>query len=234
MVYYIDFYKVNTRSRISPLWMIWAPRASAASKYGERTLGRLRTSRSSTSHGIEHAQHFVALLFQKAGRIDFILPRQIDDVGHPGGTTYPDAIRAQGIFHLRPSSAIAPVQSGRTFRCALRVGRVDRAATSVIVAFCSLLESGKGLGALLRLPGKTAHGNLMCGHLFTGMTRREANRLAQDAFPSCIYLHVDRTHLICYSSFLFTSGKRKGSGGPLLRLLGRTVRGNLRWWMFLC
>ena len=165
LVYYIDFYEVNLRSRISPLWVTWTSRASAASKYGERTLGRLRTSRSSTPNGIDRAQHFVALLFQKAGRIGVNLPRQVDDVGHPGGTTYPDAIRAQGIFLLRPSSAIAPVQSGRTFRCALRVGRVDRAATSVIVAFCSFLEGGKGLGALLQLPGKTARGNPICGHL---------------------------------------------------------------------
>ena len=32
-------------------------------------------------------------------------------------------------------------------------------------------------------------------------------------------------------AFLFTPGKRKGSCGPLLRLSGKTDRGNLRWWM---
>ena len=42
---------------------------------------------------------YVALLpFQKAGRLGAILLRSVDDIGHPGGTTYPDAIRAQGIF----------------------------------------------------------------------------------------------------------------------------------------
>ena len=32
------------------------------------------------------------------------------------------------------------------------------------------------------------------------MTRREANRLAQDALLSCMYLNVEQTHLICFSS----------------------------------
>ena len=43
-------------------------------------------------------RHFVALLFQKASRLGAILLRPVDGIGHLGGTTYPDAIRAQGIF----------------------------------------------------------------------------------------------------------------------------------------
>ena len=66
---YIGFYGANTRSRISPLWMVWILRAWAASTYGGRTLGRPRTSRSSTTQGRDHAQHYVALLLLKAGRI---------------------------------------------------------------------------------------------------------------------------------------------------------------------
>ena len=160
--------------------------------------------------------------------------RPVDDVGHPGGTTYPGAIRAQGIF-LRPSSAIAPVQSGRTFRCALRVERVDRAGT--FCYSCVLFTPGKrkGVGGPPSASWEdSSRQSQVVFTLFTGMMLREASWLAQGALLTLVNICtlIGRTSSVIVP-FLFTSGKRKGSGGPLLRLLGMTVRGNLRWWMLL-
>ena len=161
--------------------MVWTLRAWAASTYGERTLGRPRTSRSSTTQGRDHAQHYVALLLQKAVRIGSFCYVQlmtlvilVYDLSRRSG-------RRESSF-LRPSSAIAPVQSGRTFRCALRVERVDRAGA--VCYSCVLFTSGKrkGVGGHPSASWEDrSRQSQEVSTLFAGMTRREVNRLAQGA-----------------------------------------------------
>ena len=83
---------------------------------------------------------------------------------------------------LRPSSAIAPVLSGRTFRCALRVGRVDRAGAVCYSCGPFTLGKRKGVGGP---PSASWEDNSRQSQevyaLLAGMTRREVNRLAQGA-----------------------------------------------------
>ena len=72
-------------------------RLGSTSKHSGPTLGRLRTSRSSTAHGGNHAKSLHRLALLKAVRLGAILLPPVDDLCHPGGI-FPDAIRAQGTF----------------------------------------------------------------------------------------------------------------------------------------
>ena len=88
-------------------------------------------------------------------------------------------------------------------------------------------------GALLRLPGRTVRGNLRRRSLYS-LGWRVVRPLARTGrFLTCLvnsYTLIGRT-LPVIVPFLFSPGKRKGSCGPLLRLPGKTDRGNLRWWI---
>ena len=131
-----------------------------------RSDGTLRLDCSSPPGDQAQQYLFGVLLFKKARKLGFnFIPRSMASQAIPSVQTRFRRNSCAGTFFLRPSSAIAPVQSGRTFRCALRVA---------------------------------------CHPL-------------------------DEVGTICHSlSFSFTPGKRKGSWGPLLRLTGKTVCGNLR------
>ena len=92
---------------------------------------------------------FVLLLFERAGRLRFLVLGRYHQV-IPSLQCYPDAIRAQGPFFSPPiirdrAGAIRPdfsvcVES----RCTL----AGRASTVIACLSCSLLGSGKGVGGL--------------------------------------------------------------------------------------
>ena len=120
-------------------------RLGLAPKHSERALGRLRTSRSSTPLGGDHAQSLrrFALPEGWSVRCLFATPSRsyLSSWGH-----FSRRNSRAGNF-LRPSSAIAPVQSGRTFRCALRVecfDKVDTACYSCVPVHSWNAERGWG------------------------------------------------------------------------------------------
>ena len=104
--------------------------------------------------------------------------------------------------------------------------------TDIACYSCVLVAPGKrkGVGGPLRLPGYAVRGNLRRCSL--SIVKRVVRPIGSHRTLSCLckYLLILSEHMTCYSSFLVAFGERKGSGGPLFRLLGRAVRGNLKWW----
>ena len=158
---------IVSRSLIVSLILVYIP-TSNKQKYGHAhsKIGRDSPARSQPPLR-DHAQRTSSSCCssRRPASVRFQIYIPVDGItGHPECATRSRRNSCAGAFFLRPSSAITPVQSGRTFRCAARV--------------------------------------------------------------ACHF--VDWAGTNCYSlSFSFTPGKRKGSWGPLLRLTGKTVCGNL-------